>query len=111
MKAFAVLALAFLSFGASAAIESTELTCQEIRTAIRRAGSQIVQTEGQPAGNKAAYATIYSDFTGTISCSGDSNPATAWVRSSNGKLCPAGQVCVRDGFFGLPTNLNYRDWL
>ena len=111
MKAIIVLALATLSFGASAAIESTELSCQEIRSEIRRNGWQIVQTEGQPAGNKAAYATIYSDFGGSISCVSDSNAGTVWVRSNSGKLCPAGQACLDKDFHGTATNLNYRSWL
>jgi hypothetical protein len=109
MKALIIIALAAVSFGASAAhIESTALTCQEIRSAIQRNGFQVVQTDGQPAGNKAAYATIsYS----SSDCTGDSRPDTAWVRSSSGKLCPAGYVCVKHDFYGTATNLNYQSWL
>ena len=107
MKALVLIALAAVSFGASAAIESTELSCQEIRSAVARNGFQTIQTDGQPAGNKAAYATAWAN----ASCSGDDNAVTLWVRSSSGKLCPAGEVCARNDFHGTATNLNYRDWL
>lgn len=105
MKTILALALALSSVSAMAAIESTDLTCQEIRSAVSRNGWQIIQTNGQPSGNKAAYAKVYADFSGL------DNPVTVWVKSSSGKACPAGYVDANRDFHGTATNLNYRSWL